>query len=168
MFNLIDIGERAGSGIPNIFNVWMKQKWPAPVIYEAFEPDRITFILQMPESGDIDDVAIISGDKMGKVAEKGADKYNDAEKVAIISGDKTKSVEEAVTKGGDKVSATKTALHKAAIIAYLTEHVTARRAELTQLLGLKASRVKVILGELIQEEIIVAEGANRNRTYRLK
>lgn len=25
MFNLIDIGERAGSGIPNIFRVWREQ-----------------------------------------------------------------------------------------------------------------------------------------------
>ena len=30
MFNLINIGERAGSGIPNIFSVWSKQGWPAP------------------------------------------------------------------------------------------------------------------------------------------
>lgn len=27
MFNLIDIGERAGSGIPNIFRVWREQGW---------------------------------------------------------------------------------------------------------------------------------------------
>ena len=45
MFNLIDVGERAGSGIPNIFSVWNKQDWPAPVISESFEPDRITLTL---------------------------------------------------------------------------------------------------------------------------
>ena len=41
MFNLIDIGERAGSGIPNIFRVWREQGWTAPVISESFDPDRI-------------------------------------------------------------------------------------------------------------------------------
>ena len=34
MFNLIDIGERAGSGIPNIFRVWHEQKWTTPEITE--------------------------------------------------------------------------------------------------------------------------------------
>lgn len=45
MFNLIDIGERAGSGIPNIYDVWKKQKWNTPVLSEAFDPERINLIL---------------------------------------------------------------------------------------------------------------------------
>ena len=40
MFNLIDIGERAGSGVPNIFRVWREQSWPEPSIAETFEPAR--------------------------------------------------------------------------------------------------------------------------------
>lgn len=37
MFNLIDIGERAGSGIPNIFRVWSDQNWTTPKITEQLE-----------------------------------------------------------------------------------------------------------------------------------
>lgn len=40
MFNLINIGERAGSGVPNIFNVWEDEGWIEPVIEEKFDPDR--------------------------------------------------------------------------------------------------------------------------------
>ena len=40
MFNLIDIGERAGSGIPNIFRVWREQNWTTPEITEQLEPER--------------------------------------------------------------------------------------------------------------------------------
>jgi predicted HTH transcriptional regulator len=47
MFNLIEVGERAGSGIPNIFNVWDKQGWITPVITESFEPERITLSLAL-------------------------------------------------------------------------------------------------------------------------
>jgi len=65
MFNLIDIGERSGSGIPNIFSVWKKQGWPAPVITESFEPDRITLSLLISESSD-NKVAIKSSDKSSK------------------------------------------------------------------------------------------------------
>lgn len=45
MFNLINIGERAGSGVPNIFNVWADEGWEEPVIEERFDPDRTVFSL---------------------------------------------------------------------------------------------------------------------------
>lgn len=54
MFNLIDIGERAGSGIPNIYSIWDKQGWEAPIITEGFEPPRITMSLSvLTESDDL-------------------------------------------------------------------------------------------------------------------
>lgn len=46
MFNLINIGERSGSGVPNIFNTWNDQGWKAPVIEERFDPDRTTWPLE--------------------------------------------------------------------------------------------------------------------------
>ncbi len=45
MFNLINIGERAGSGVPNIFQVWEKEGWTEPVIAERFNPDRTSLEL---------------------------------------------------------------------------------------------------------------------------
>ena len=45
MFNLINIGERAGSGVPNIFNVWADEGWEEPVIEERFDPDRTVLSL---------------------------------------------------------------------------------------------------------------------------
>lgn len=40
MFNLINIGERAGSGVPNIFNVWEDEGLEEPIIEERFNPER--------------------------------------------------------------------------------------------------------------------------------
>ena len=40
MFNLIGIGERAGSGVPELFSVWKNEGWEEPVIEERFNPDR--------------------------------------------------------------------------------------------------------------------------------
>ncbi len=45
MFNLINIGERAGSGVPNIFNVWADEGWEEPIIEERFDPDRTVLSL---------------------------------------------------------------------------------------------------------------------------
>ncbi len=46
MFNLIDIGERAGSGVPKIVNIWKDEGLKAPIIEEQFDPDRV--ILALP------------------------------------------------------------------------------------------------------------------------
>lgn len=46
MFNLINIGERAGSGVPNIFDVWEDEGWVEPAIEEYFDPDRIILTLE--------------------------------------------------------------------------------------------------------------------------
>jgi ATP-dependent DNA helicase RecG len=46
MFDLINIGERPGSGVPNIFNTWNDQGWKEPVIEERFDPDRTTLTLE--------------------------------------------------------------------------------------------------------------------------
>ena len=40
MFNMINIGERSGSGVPLIFNIWEDQGWNEPLIEERFDPDR--------------------------------------------------------------------------------------------------------------------------------
>lgn len=128
MFNLIDIGERAGSGIPNIFRVWRGQGWKEPVIIESAEPDRIMLELTLKKSDD--------------------------KKVTIKSDDKKVTI--------------KSSRQKNEIVAYLTDHISAKNTELAELLGVKSTRVKQLLKELIDEGIIVAEGSNRNRTYRLK
>ena len=136
MFNLIDIGERAGSGIPNIYRIWDKQGWEAPIITEGFEPPRITMSLSVLT----DEKVIVTDDK--KVTIKGDDKKAEKNKMSD--------------------------LQKETIIEYLTDHVSARSSEIAELLGVKSTRVKNLLSALIADGAIVAEGANRNRRYRLK
>ena len=47
MFNLIDIGERAGSGIPKIVNIWNDEGLKEPIIEEQFDPDRTIITLSL-------------------------------------------------------------------------------------------------------------------------
>ena len=137
MFNLIDIGERAGSGIPSIFSIWNSQGWTDPVIIENFEPERITLSLEFEESD--------SGNgNGGKIGDK---------KSAIKIGDKKSAIN---------------AKMKETIIAYLTDNPEAKASSIAEYIGLKPSRTRDYLNELIVEGIVVAEGSNRNRTYRLK
>lgn len=45
MFNMIGIGERAGSGVPDIYSVWENQGWEAPAVEEQYNPDRTILTL---------------------------------------------------------------------------------------------------------------------------
>ena len=45
MFNMIGIGERAGSGVPDIYAVWDSQGWKEPIVEEQYNPDRTTLKL---------------------------------------------------------------------------------------------------------------------------
>ena len=72
-----------------------------------------------------------------------------------------------VIKIGDKKSVINEKM-KETIIAYLTDHAEAKTAEIAAYIGLKLSRTRDYLNELIAEDIVVAEGGNRNRTYRLR
>ena len=50
MINLIGIGEHAGSGVPDIYDVWESEGLDTPVILEQFgadQPDRTTMILPL-------------------------------------------------------------------------------------------------------------------------
>ncbi len=53
------------------------------------------------------------------------------------------------------------------ILEYLKEHPNAKTQEISFEIGLKQSRTKVYLAELVEDGKIVANGANRNRTYSL-
>ena len=76
--------------------------------------------------------------------------------------------EKELIKNADKKVLIKTSAQKEQIIAYLTDHPRAAAAELCELLDVKPTRVRNLLRELAAEDIVVADGGNRNRTYRLK
>ena len=130
MFNMLDIGERTGSGIPSIYQNWQEQGAGAPEYKELFNPDRT--ILTLPLDSENKVINFANDNESG-----------DKQKVAISD------------------------IKKQMIINYLNENDICKASEISALLQVNASRTKVYLQELVADGIVVAEGANRNRTYRL-
>ena len=58
--------------------------------------------------------------------------------------------------------------NKQRIIEYLKDHVSAGSLDIADYLGLKSLRTRDYLNELIAEDIVVSEGGNKNRKYKLK
>ena len=42
---ILGVGERAGGGIPDIYQVWADQGWNSPVVEELYNPDRTRLLL---------------------------------------------------------------------------------------------------------------------------
>lgn len=185
MFNMIDIGERAGSGIPNIFRVWKEQGWQEPIILQMTEPDRTRLILYLLQAEDYASTKIaedaetdyIIGDKERKIGEQIKNYETIGDKNTIIGeqkesgrkiGDKIGEQNTANRKNGDKDKLAIKMVKRQMIIDYLTDQAEATIAELSEYLNLKSSRVRDYLRELISDEIVVPVGGKRNRTYKLK
>ena len=134
MFNLIGIGERAGSGVPDIYSVWEQQGWKQPEVIEEYGPDRTILKLLFVKK-----TAIKNGDK----------------KAAIKNGDKKK-----VTK--------KTEMQLERILEYMTLDQEYKTSELAEVIGVKESRARALVNELVKSGRINAEGKNKGRRYRLK
>ncbi len=60
MFSLIDVGERSGRGLCDVFNTWKAKKLAEPRVIETLNPDRTTLVLEgdflsQNQSGDSDE-----------------------------------------------------------------------------------------------------------------
>jgi predicted transcriptional regulator len=72
------------------------------------------------------------------------------------------------SENGDKSGDKKSTKFKKMIVDYLAEHEEARSQEISAYIGLKISRTKIYLADLVEEGKILSNGANRNRTYSSK
>ena len=87
----------------------------------------------------------------------------------VLSLPLTKSDDKRVTiKYDGKKVPIKSAAQREMIVEFLTDRAAGSVAELSELLGVSTSRVKKLIYELMEDDIVVADGGNRNRTYRLK
>ena len=81
MFNMINIGERAGSGVPNIIKIWREEGLLEPIIEEQFNPDRT--ILTLPLEKKV--ISRIRGGSTDIVLKHQDDALNDALNDALTS-----------------------------------------------------------------------------------
>jgi predicted HTH transcriptional regulator len=133
MFNLIDVGERAGSGIPKVWKAWHDEGWGTPELTERLESlERTTLVLPV-------------------------------KKVPIKSTDNGVPI-----KSTDNGVPIKTDSQKAIILGVIKENTEIKSSDLLQVLNVKEERIKKLLQQLVAEGKIIALGANKNRTYKLK
>ena len=140
MFNLINIGERAGSGVPNIFNVWNDEGFVEPEIEERFDPDRTVLTLSFI---------------------KKATKKSDEKKAT------KKSDEKKATKKSDRKKVTKKRQGQyEKILTFMKPNVWYKASDLMNVLGVKETRTKELLRALIRDEKLIDDGATKGKRYK--
>lgn len=118
MFNLIDIGERAGSGVPELFAVWQQEGWEEPQIEERQDNIERTIV--------------------------------------------TLSFKKKCRKKPPK----KTLLQYETILSVMEPDIWYRSNEFTDILGVKESRTKELLRELVSAGLLEDDGATKGKKYK--
>ena len=105
MFNMIGIGERAGSGVPDIYSVWENQGWTAPQVVEEYSPDRTILKLSLIDS-EYKKSAIKIGDKKSTKTQKRMQQI-----IECMTGETEYRADEIAEKVGLKASRTRELLN---------------------------------------------------------
>lgn len=151
--------ERAGSGLPTIYNGWEEAYGERPSLSESHDPGRVTLTLHCDN---IDHVTFETADKRAendRTADKSAVNNNIGGKsaVKIQNTDDKRTINSSMDdKADDK---------RSQIVTYIKEHGQANVSSLSAALGVSTSQTKRYVYQLVSEGKIVPHGANRNRTY---
>ena len=181
MFNLIGTGDKAGSG----FDVLRRSaEWAgvdAPTLTESLDPDRVTLKLSLATGG----LSLVSGDKQAidarqpaktgdeptatsdnrwltgaEPAKTGEDRRSLDDKPAKTGEDETEDRRSGVCTAHDSVQ-------ERLVISYLEEHGAASPSELSDVLGLGASRTREILSQMVAKELLRRLGKTSSTRYEL-
>ena len=191
MFSLINIGERAGSGLPMIFKAWTGTDFAMPDITEKENPDRVCLILPVESLGE---VGLTSAQCPNKNANEGSDvlineltvpdtkeTVPDTEQAVPDTEQAVPDTEQAVPDTEQAVPDTEQAVpdtertvpeeskeQKALILSYIkdNENITAKIA--ATILNVKPRRARTILRDMQIEGIIKRVGAARSIKYVLQ
>ena len=139
MFGLLDFGERAGSGIPDLFDICNSELGTQPDYDVTYAPARTTLT--------------IDTSKMART--KRTIKADDK----VIMDDNDKADDKRTIKADDK---------RTIIIEYIHRNGEAKTEDLVKLLSSSTTRIKMLLYQLVDEGVLISCGGNRNRTYKLK
>ena len=198
MFSLINIGERAGSGLPMIFKTWTGTDFAMPDITEKENPDRVCLILPVESLGE---VGLTSAQCPNKNVNEGSDvlinelivpdtketvldteqAVPDTEQAVPDTEQAVPDTEQAVPDTEQAVPDTEQAVpdtertvpeeskeQKALILSYIKDNENITAKIAATILNVKPRRARTILRDMQIDGIIKRVGAARSIKYVLQ
>ena len=133
MFALINVGERSGIGLCDVFNVWKKYGFSSPEIVETVSPDRVSI-----------SVSILTGENVANVANTDENVANTNENVANVANH---IGEQSVLKY---------------VLNFISENPTTNTSEISKALGVNIRTVQRAIKELEEENILMKNGTRKS------
>jgi predicted HTH transcriptional regulator len=152
MFSLVEIGERAGSGIPDFTSTWQTFEGEKPHFEITYQPDRTRVIIPCKNlySGSVAERLKVV-DKMVDNA-KMVDKMVDKQKMKRFLVDKWSITDKMADKMAD-------------VLLWIRQQKTVKSEEIVAQFNVNPTTAKRYLRQLSDMGLIRAAGGNRNRVY---
>ncbi len=141
LFALVEIGEKLGTGLVQLFALWKKNGWPSPEFHEQFNPERTILTL---DYNDAEDEAgktsngIENGEKTAESSEKTAErseKTTERSEKTAESSEKTAESSEKTAESSEKTAESSEKTSKK-ILNLLTQDCMMTIATLSSQLGI--------------------------------
>ncbi|OUO89845.1 hypothetical protein B5F40_09200 [Gordonibacter sp. An230] len=158
IFLQMHISERSGRGVPAITDVYGRG---------AYEFRENAIVLTIPFEF-AEGLTITAGDGSMVVPKFDEEFRNSSEVVVFPDSANSDSADfQNRRKGSAERIGGKVAQNKSAITSYLSAAGPSSPRAISNAVGLGMSRTRALLGELVREGILVANGSTRDRTYRI-
>lgn len=141
MFSLVNVGERSGIGLCDVYSAWKSYGYKQPEFKESVDPDRITLTLQIECAGANDNNGTNGGVNYG--ANEG-----DTEGCGVNSGTNEKY-------GANEIN----------IIAYIKENPTASSSIISEALSIPLRTVQRILTSMQKDGVIRNAGTRKKMNW---
>jgi predicted HTH transcriptional regulator len=150
MFALLDVGERAGSGLFNIRTIWQEEGWSAPVWEETFAPERLKLSIPV----EVEEKKVVND--LEKLTEQDTKTY--MEKV----GENTGKVGENTGKVGENITE-----NQQKIIDSILENPYINIKDLSLFVGISKRKTEVNIAKLKTKGLLERVGPDKGGYWKV-
>ena len=157
MFSLVDMGERAGTGIPSIYYAWEEAFKLKPTLVDKHNPDRTEMFVPRFTATSVKESAV---NEVSRTVNNDSRTVNDDSRT-VNNGSRTVIDDPRTVNRPTKES------RKEQIIELLKQNKALNPIEIGERLGINAATLRHYIHELVAEGKIGFTGTFRNRTYHI-
>ncbi len=158
LFALVEIGEKLGTGLVQLFALWEKNGWARPELHEQFDPERTILTLDYNDAEDA--TTNNEQENTPPKADSAPQKTDSAPQKADSAPQKTDSAPQKTDSAPLKAdSAPQKTSQK--IVSFMSENPKITRHELSLFLAISEDAVKQHIAKLVEKKIIRRIGPDK-------
>ncbi len=166
MLRLVGYGDNVGSGFPTILDTWKKEGWEKPKLIEDTILNQVILTMNMTNDSTVS-APNLDESKDNKSADSSADSPKSADKSAESSADSPKSADKSAESSADSPKSAEYDLteNQRKILSFMLNDTEYGSDQIAEAIGLKGSRTRQLLNELVSMGKITYTTKTKKRRY---